>query len=348
MAETYVKTFTDPDEATAEAAGLEWLAEAEDAGGTRIARVLAHPEPRVLHLEQISEGAPTSDQAERFGRSLAHTHAAGAPHWGAPSPGFPQPGSLRMGRSRTAFVSAAEAPDTWGEFFAEYRIRDYVHRIVDQGGFDGSEAAVFERVAERLEDGEFGSPQPALVGDGPARLHGDLWAGNVLWPTPGQPVDGTTPTGAVLIDANPHRGHAETDLALRASSYGLVAWAVDGMDVLDVEDAARRAAEAVRGGGGPHFLEMRTYRFRAHSMYDSDRYREKAEIAAWKERDPIDLLSATMRAEGQLDDVALARIETEVGEEIDRAVASADAAPFEPVEELTRFVHSEPVEEVGR
>lgn len=214
MAETYVKTFTDPDEATAEAAGLEWLAEAEDAGGTRIARVLAHPEPRVLHLEQISDGAPTTEQAERFGWSLAHTHAAGAPHWGAPSPGFPQQGSLRMGQSRTAFVSAADAPDTWGEFFAEYRIRDYVSRIVDQGGFDGAEAAVFERVAERLEDGEFGAPQPSLVGDGPARLHGDLWAGNVLWPTPGQPVDGTTPTGAVLIDANPHGGHAETDLAL--------------------------------------------------------------------------------------------------------------------------------------
>lgn len=214
MAETFVKTFTDPDEATAEAAGLAWLAEAEAAGGTRIARVLAHPEPRVLHLEQISDGAPTTEQAERFGRSLAHTHAAGAAHWGAPSPGFPSPGALRMGRSRTAFVSAADAPDTWGEFFAEYRIRDYASRIVDAGGFDGSEAAVFERVAERLEDGEFAAPQPALVGDGPARLHGDLWAGNVLWPTPGQPVDGTTPTGAVLIDANPHGGHAETDLAL--------------------------------------------------------------------------------------------------------------------------------------
>lgn len=214
MAETYVKTFTDPDEATAEAAGLKWLAEAENAGGTRIARVLAHPEPRILHLEQISDGAPTTEQAERFGRSLAHTHAAGTPHWGAPSPGFPQQGSLRMGRSRTAFVAAADAPDTWGEFFAEYRIRDYVSRIVDQGGFDGSEAAVFERVAARLEGGEFGSSQPALVGEGPSRLHGDLWAGNVLWPTPGQPVDGTTPTGAVLIDANPHGGHAETDLAL--------------------------------------------------------------------------------------------------------------------------------------
>jgi pyruvate dehydrogenase E1 component alpha subunit len=76
-------------------------------------------------------------------------------------------------------------------------------------------------------------------------------------------------------------------------------------------------------------------------MYDSDRYREKAEIASWKERDPIEALAATMRAEGQLDDDALARIEAEVAEQIDRAVATADAAPFEPVEDLTRFVHSE-------
>lgn len=216
MAETHAKTFTDADEAAAEAAGLEWLADAEPGGGTRIARVLGRPSPTVLDLERISDGSPTSDQAERFGRSLAHTHAAGAPHWGAPSPEFPEGARLRMGRSRTAFVSAADAPATWGMFFAEYRIRDYVRRIVDQGGLDTSEAAVFDRVADRLDAGDLGSPQPALVGDRPARLHGDLWAGNVLWPTDSAPIDGTTPTGAVLIDANPHGGHAETDLALLA------------------------------------------------------------------------------------------------------------------------------------
>ena len=137
------------------------------------------------------------------------------------------------------------------------------------------------------------------------------------------------------------REHARTDLALRASSYGLVAAPVDGMDVLAVEEATRRAVDGIRSGGGPHFLELLTYRFRAHSMYDSDRYREKAEIASWKERDPIEALAATMRAEGQLDDDALARIEAEVAEQIDRAVATADAAPFEAVEDLTRFVHSE-------
>ena len=170
MPDTHVKTFTDPDEATAEAAGLRWLAEAEDTGGTRTARVLAHPSSTVLHLERISDGAPTRAQAERFGRSLAHTHAAGAAHWGAPSPGFPASAGLRMGRSRTPFTAAADAPATWGAFFAEYRIRDFVQRIVDRGGFDGAEAAVFDRVADRLEDGSLGSPQPALVGDGPVTI----------------------------------------------------------------------------------------------------------------------------------------------------------------------------------
>ncbi|WNY35104.1 hypothetical protein Q9Q99_09040 [Curtobacterium flaccumfaciens] len=143
MAETHVKTFTTADEAAAEAAGLAWLAEAEDAGGTRIARVLGRPSPTVLDLELISDGSPTTAQAERFGRSLAHTHAAGADHWGAPPAGWTRGAALRMGRSRTPFVAAEQAPATWGEFFAEYRILDFVRRIVDAGGFDHAEAAVF-------------------------------------------------------------------------------------------------------------------------------------------------------------------------------------------------------------
>ncbi len=87
------------------------------------------------------------------------------------------------------------------------------------------------------------------------------------------------------------RHQAQTDLALRAAGYGIVSWAVDGMDVFAVEDAARRAAEGIRAGTGPHFLEMHTYRFRAHSMYDPDRYRDKAEIEHWKERDPVEGLA---------------------------------------------------------
>ena len=136
------------------------------------------------------------------------------------------------------------------------------------------------------------------------------------------------------------REHAQTDLALRAASYGLTAWPVDGMDVLGVEHAARRAAGAVRAGGGPHFLELRTYRFRAHSMYDPDRYRDKAEVARWRERDPIDALVARMRAAGELPEGELASVEEKLAAQIGDAITAARAAPAEPVEDLTRFVYS--------
>jgi pyruvate dehydrogenase E1 component alpha subunit len=137
------------------------------------------------------------------------------------------------------------------------------------------------------------------------------------------------------------REHAETDLALRASSYGMRSWAVDGMDVELVADAARRAVETVRGGAGPCFLELRTYRFRAHSLYDPDRYRDKEEIERWKTHDPIRMLEQRMRADDEIDDAALAGLEADIAAELDRAVAAADEAPLEPVEDLTRFVYAD-------
>ncbi len=135
------------------------------------------------------------------------------------------------------------------------------------------------------------------------------------------------------------RTHAETDLAARAGSYGMVSWAVDGMDVTAVEHAARRAAEAARGGG-PHFLELRTYRFRAHSMYDPDRYRDKAEIERWKARDPITALTAQLKRDGQLTEHDLDVLEKEIAAEIAQAIDAADAADTEPAEDLTKFVYS--------
>jgi pyruvate dehydrogenase E1 component alpha subunit len=136
------------------------------------------------------------------------------------------------------------------------------------------------------------------------------------------------------------RAQAQTDLAVRASSYGMPAWPVDGMDVEAVEHAARRAAEAVRAGGGPHFLELRTYRFRAHSMYDPELYRDKAEVEQWRRRDPIELLAGRMRDAGELADDELAVIETKLAEQIEASIAAARAAPAEPAEDLTTFVYS--------
>ncbi len=137
------------------------------------------------------------------------------------------------------------------------------------------------------------------------------------------------------------RAQAETDLALRAASYGIASWAVDGMDVVAVEEASQHAVDRIRNGGGPCFLELRTYRFRAHSMYDPDRYRDKAEIARWRERDPLDLLARRMTDDGELTPADLDELSREVNAEVDRAVEAAEAAPLEPVEDLTRFVYSE-------
>jgi pyruvate dehydrogenase E1 component alpha subunit len=137
------------------------------------------------------------------------------------------------------------------------------------------------------------------------------------------------------------RSESETDLPIKAASYEVPSWSVDGMDVLAVERAADRAATAVRSGGGPYFLELRTYRFRAHSMFDPQLYREKAEVEEWKLRDPIELFTARLRDAGMLPDGDLAGIEDEVAGEIAAAVAFAEAGHLEPAEELTRFVYSE-------
>ncbi len=137
------------------------------------------------------------------------------------------------------------------------------------------------------------------------------------------------------------RSESETDLTLKAASYEMPAWSVDGMDVLAVEDAARRAATAVRDGMEPLFLELQTYRFRAHSMYDPDLYRAKDEIARWKEHDPIPALTERLRAECDLTDEDLAAIEESVAAEVAAAVAFAEAGTLEPVEDLTRFVSCE-------
>jgi pyruvate dehydrogenase E1 component alpha subunit len=137
------------------------------------------------------------------------------------------------------------------------------------------------------------------------------------------------------------RSESETDVALKASSYEIPAWAVDGMDVLAVEEAARRQAELVRAGGGPAFLELRTYRFRAHSMYDPELYRSKEEVESWRERDPIELFRKRLERDGLLTADDLEALESEVTDEIAAAIEFAEGGSLEPVEDLTRFVYSE-------
>lgn len=135
--------------------------------------------------------------------------------------------------------------------------------------------------------------------------------------------------------------HAVTELARKANAYNVAAAAVDGMDVLAVEAAARAALDHVRSGAGPFFLECRTYRFRAHSMFDAELYRTKSEVEEWKARDPIGGLSARLKAEGSINEADLETIEREVTAEVDDAVNFAESGTWEPIEDLTRFVYSE-------
>ena len=130
------------------------------------------------------------------------------------------------------------------------------------------------------------------------------------------------------------RHQSQTDLTVKAASYNMPATSADGMDALAVHAAAVEALASVRDEGGPAFLELRTYRFRAHSMFDPDLYRDKAEIEAWKQLDPIPALAGQLRAAGLLDDAGYAALDAAAEAEVAEAVAFAEAAEWAPVDDL--------------
>jgi pyruvate dehydrogenase E1 component alpha subunit len=136
------------------------------------------------------------------------------------------------------------------------------------------------------------------------------------------------------------RHQSQTDICRKADAYGIAGAAVDGMDVLAVEAAARRAAAAVRDGGQPMLLECRTYRFRAHSTADPELYRAREEVERWRERDPLRLFAARLEGWGLLSPADLAELEAAVAAEVAAAVEYAEAGPWEPVEDLTRDVYA--------
>jgi pyruvate dehydrogenase E1 component alpha subunit len=136
------------------------------------------------------------------------------------------------------------------------------------------------------------------------------------------------------------RSESETDIHLKAQNYRVQAEWVDGMDVYAVESATARAAESVRRGEGPYFLELRTYRYRAHSMADPDLYRTKEEIAEWKKRDPIASFAARLKADGLLTDAEFEAIEKSAWNDVDWAVDEAERGAWEPVEDLERDVYT--------
>jgi pyruvate dehydrogenase E1 component alpha subunit len=137
------------------------------------------------------------------------------------------------------------------------------------------------------------------------------------------------------------RALSQQDLPAKARTYGMPADSVDGMDVMAVEQAAGKAVASVKAGNGPFFLEARTYRFRAHSMFDAELYRDKAEVEEWKKRDPIVLL----RERNLINDAEFAAMDAAVLGEIANAVAFAEAGTWEPIEHLTRHVYTSAQEE---
>src|SRR5690606_13117728 len=179
-------------------------------GGAPVVEILAEGEGW-MDLVHLPPAEPTAHAAAALGRGLARTHAAGAPSLGCTPPGWR--GEVpRSSGPMPLHEHDADAPFTrWGECYAEYQLRPYVPRALANGSIDDDGARVLERVADRLAARELDHAQPALVGDGAARLHGDLWGGNVVWTRRDGEVAG------VLIDPAAHGGPAETDLpALRA------------------------------------------------------------------------------------------------------------------------------------
>jgi pyruvate dehydrogenase E1 component alpha subunit len=136
------------------------------------------------------------------------------------------------------------------------------------------------------------------------------------------------------------RHQSQTDIARKADAYAISAEAVDGMDVVAVESATKKAVDLVRQGGGPYLIEYRTYRFRAHSMYDAELYRSKQEVAEWKQRDPIVILEHKLRANGLLQDVDIQQMESSIADEIADAETFAEEGTWEPLEDLTKHVYT--------
>ena len=138
------------------------------------------------------------------------------------------------------------------------------------------------------------------------------------------------------------RAESQTDLCLKAASYNMPALRADGMDIVAVHETTQQAVQMLRSGAGPVFVEYRTYRFRAHSMFDAELYRQKAEVEEWKARGPIHTFTARLKAEGKLDEEEFLALDAAANEEVATAVAFAEAGSWEAVDDLLRDVTTPP------
>jgi len=136
--------------------------------------------------------------------------------------------------------------------------------------------------------------------------------------------------------------HAVQELEKKGAGYGITTAVADGMDVLAVEQAAKIAVEKIHQTGEPYFLVCNTYRFRAHSMFDAELYRDKKEVEDWKKRDPIYTLTNLLSEKGMITEKELEEMDYQIETEMQKAVDFAEAGTLEPLEELTTFVYSKP------
>jgi pyruvate dehydrogenase E1 component alpha subunit len=134
------------------------------------------------------------------------------------------------------------------------------------------------------------------------------------------------------------RSQAQIDLTRKAQSHGVRTAHINGMNVLAVFDAAREAVQFVREAQQPFFLELHTYRFRAHSMFDAELYRDKAEVERWKQHGPIHTFTDALKVAGMMNEADFAALDKEVQAEVDAAVAFAEAGTWEPVAQLAADV----------
>lgn len=190
-ADTFVKTHpgVHPDFFAAEAAGLRWL---RGGGGTVVDVVDVGPDH--IELERLLPGPPSVEAARRFGAQLAKVHRSGAPAFGRRPAGFS--GQQFIGSRPMSSVEHS----SWGSFYVAERVLPFLRVAADVGNISAAGVAVVERVCTAVSGGVFDD------GDPPARIHGDLWTGNVFW----------THSGVVMIDPAAHGGHRETDLAMLA------------------------------------------------------------------------------------------------------------------------------------
>ncbi len=135
--------------------------------------------------------------------------------------------------------------------------------------------------------------------------------------------------------------HADTDLEKKAAAYGMSSASVDGMDLLAVSKAAKAAVATVRQTGKPFFLVCNTYRFRAHSMFDAELYREKSEVEEWKKRDPIPSFTKHLLDNQLITDMEINDLANKVETEIQQAIDFAEKGTWEPVDNLAKYVYSE-------